>query len=165
MMSGKQNTERNIKNALLDGAFYYLQDKEWQNNSIFSKVIHSKETAEHMLFAHLQRVGVNEFKQHARSLGGVDLDKIANNLQRDYAIALYYLCNYLHDLETREARERVMHRFGWSSQDLSNHLHQFRSHANKKFKRDNYTIMLEVFNKLVTPNKGRPPKKTINNNK
>ncbi len=157
-MTGKENTERKIQDAQVDGAFYYLQDKEWQNNSIFSKVIHSKETAEHMLFECLQRVGIDEFKLHARSLGGVDLDKIANNIQRDYAIALYYLCNDLHELKVKEARERVMHRFGWSSQDLSNHLHQFKSHINKQFKRDNYPIMLEVFQKLVTPNKGRPKK-------
>ena len=125
---------------------------------IFSKVISSKETAEHMLFAHLQHVGIDEFKQHARSLGGVDLNKIANNLQRDYAIVLYYLCNDLHELEIKEARNAVMHRFGWDSQDFSNYVHQFRSHVNKKFKRENYPIMLEVFNKLVTPNKGRPKK-------
>jgi len=158
-MTGKENTERTIKNALLDGAFYYLQDKEYQNKtSIFSKVISSKEAAEHMLFAHLQHVGIEEFKQHARSLGGVDLNKIANNLQRDYAIVLYYLCNDLHELTIREARERVMHRFGWDSQDFSNYVHQFRSHVNKACKRENYPIMLEVFNKLVTPNKGRPKK-------
>ena len=157
-MSGKENTEINIKNALLEGAFYYLQDKEWQNNSLFNKVISSKETAEHMLFECLQRVGIEEFKLYARSLGGVDLNKIANNIQRDYAIVLYYLCNDLHILEIKEAREAVMHRFGWSSQDLSNHLHQFRSHINKQFKRDNYPIMLEVVQKLVTPNKGRPKK-------
>ena len=157
-MSGKENTERNIKNALLDGAFYYLQDKEWQNNSIFSKVIHSKETAEHMLFAHLQHVGIEEFKQHARSLGGIDLNKIANNLQRDYAIVLYYLCNDLHELKVKEARNAVMHRFGFDSQDLSNCIHQFKSHINKKFKRDNYPIMLPIFKQLMTPNKGRPKK-------
>ncbi len=158
-MTGKENTERNIKNALLDGAFYYLQDKEYQNKtSIFAKVISSKEIAEHMFFAHLQHVGIDEFKQHARSLGGVDLNKIANNLQRDYAIALYYLCNDLHELTNREARERVMHRFGFQSQDFSNCVGQFKSHINKKFKRDNYPIMLEVFNKLVIPNKGRPKK-------
>ena len=80
-MSGKENTEINIKNALLEGAFYYLQDKEWQNNSLFNKVISSKETAEHMLFECLQRVGIEEFKLYARSLGGVDLNKIANNIQ------------------------------------------------------------------------------------
>ena len=164
-MTGKQNTERNIKNALLDGAFYYLQDKEYQNKtSIFSKVISSKETAEHMLFAHLQNVGIDEFKQHARSLGDIDLNKLANNLQRDYAVVLYYLCNDLHELEVKEAREAVMHRFGFDSQDLSNCVHQFKSHINKAFKRDNYPIMLEVFKKLVTPNKGRP-KKSLNNNK
>ncbi len=157
-MTGKENTENNIKNALLEGAFYYLQDKEWQNNSLFSKVISSKETAEHMLFAHLQHVGIEEFKLHARSLGGVDLNKIANNIQRDYAIVLYYLCNDLHELEIKEAREALMHRFGWRSQDLSNHLHQFRSHINKQFKRDNYPIMLRVFQQLVAPNKGRPKK-------
>jgi hypothetical protein len=157
-VTGKENTERKIQDAQVDGAFYYLQDKEWQNNSLFSKVISSKETAEHMLFECLQRVGIDEFKLHARSLGGVDLDKIANNIQRDYAIVLYYLCNDLHELEVKEAREAVMHRFGWSSQDLSNHLHQFKSHINKQFKRDNYPIMLEVFQKLVTPNKGRPKK-------
>ena len=161
-MSGKENTERNIKDALLDGAFYYLQDKEYQNKtSILSKVISSKEAAEHMLFECLQHVGIDEFKQHARSLGGVDLNKIANNIQRDYAIVLYYLCNDLHELEVKEAREAVMHRFGWSSQDLSNHLHQFKSHKNKKFKRDNYLIMLPVFLKLMTPNKGRPKKITL----
>ena len=158
-MTGKENTERNIKNALLDGAFYYLQDKEFKNKtSIFSKVISSKEVAEHMLFECLQRVGIEEFKSHARSLGGVDLNKIANNLQRDYAIVLYYLCNDLHELEIREARNAVMHRFGWDGQDFSNYVHQFRSHINKKFKRDNYPIMLQVFQKLVTPNKGRPKK-------
>ena len=60
-MTGKQNTERNIKNALLDGAFYYLQDREHLNKtSIFSKVISSKEAAEHMLFTHLQHVGIDE---------------------------------------------------------------------------------------------------------
>jgi len=91
-MTGKENTAINIKNALLDGAFYYLQDKEYQNKtSIFSKVISSKESAEHMLFECLQQVGIEEFKQHARSLGGVDLNKIANNIQRDYAIVLYYI--------------------------------------------------------------------------
>jgi hypothetical protein len=89
-MSGKENTERNIKNALLDGAFYYLQDKEYQNKtSLFSRVISSKEAAEHMLFSHLQNVGIDEFKQHARSLGDIDLNKLANNLQRDYAVVLY----------------------------------------------------------------------------
>jgi hypothetical protein len=160
-MTGKENTERNIKNALLDGAFYYLQDKEWQNNTIFSKVISSKETAEHMLFECLQRVGIEEFKQHARSLGGVDLNKIANNLQRDYAIVLYYLCNDLHELTVKETRKSIMHRFGWDSQDLSNCVQQFKSHINKQFKRDNYPIMLEVFQKLVTPNKGRPKKITL----
>ncbi len=158
-MTGKENTERNIKNALLDGAFYYLQDKEYQNKtSIFSKVISSKEVAEHMLFAHLQHVGIDEFKSHARRLGCVDLNKIANNLQRDYAIVLYYLCNNLHELTNREARERVMHRFGFQSQDFSNCVGQFKSHINKKFKRDNYPIMLQVFQKLVIPNKGRPKK-------
>ena len=158
-MSGKQYTEIKIKHALLDGAFYYLQDKEYQNKtSLFSKVISSKETAEHMLFAHLQHVGIEEFKQHARSLGGVDLNKIANNLQRDYAIVLYYLCNDLHELEIKEARNAVMHRFGWDSQDFSNCVGQFKSHRNKKFKRDNYPIMLQVFQKLVIPNKGRPKK-------
>jgi len=158
-MTGKENTERNIKNALLDGAFYYLQDKEYQNKtSLFSKVISSKEIAEHMLFAHLQHVEIDEFKQHARSLGGVDLNKIANNIQRDYSIVLYYLCNDLHELTIKEARDAVMHRFGWDSQDFSNYVHQFRSHINKKSKRDNYPIMLQVFNKLVNPNKGRPKK-------
>ena len=160
-MTGKENTERKIQDALLDGAFYYLQDKEWGSNSIFGKVISSKEAAEHMLFECLQHVGIEEFKQHARSLGDVDLNKIANNIQRDYAIVLYYLCNDLHELEVKEAREAVMHRFGWSSQDLSNHLHQFKSHKNKKFKRDNYLIMLPVFLKLMTPNKGRPKKITL----
>ncbi len=157
-MTGKEFTEIKIKNALLDGAFYYIQDKEWQNNSIFSKVISSKESAEHMLFAHLQHVGIHEFKLHARSLGGIDLNKIANSIQRDYAIVLYYLCNDLHELTIKEGREAVMHRFGWDKQDFSNYVHQFRSHVNKKFKRDNYQIMLEVFEKLVTPNKGRPKK-------
>lgn len=158
-MTGKQNTERNIKNALLDGAFYYLQDKEYQNKtSIFSKVISSKETAEHMLFAHLQHVGIDEFKLHARSLGGVDLNKIVNHIKSDYGVVLYYLCNDLHELGITEAREAVKHRFGWKNQDLSNCIHQFRSHVNKKFKRDNYPIMLQAFNKLVTPNKGRPKK-------
>jgi hypothetical protein len=158
-MTGKENTELNIKNALLDGAFYYLQDKEYKNKtSIFSKVISSKEAAEHMLFAHLQHVGIEEFKQHARSLGGVDLNKISNNLQRDYAIVLYYLCNDLHELPIKEARKSIMHRFGWCSQDLSNCVQQFKSHINKQFKRDNYPIMLEVFKKLVTHNKGRPKK-------
>lgn len=158
-MTGKENTERKIQDALLDGAFYYLQDKEYQNKtSIFSKVISSKETAEHMLFECLQRVGIDEFKQHARSLGGIDLNKIANNIQRDYAIVLYYLCNNLHELEIREARNAVMHRFGFDRQDFSNCVGQFKSHINKKFKRDNYPIMLEVFQKLVTPNKGRPKK-------
>ena len=157
-MTGKENTEINIKNALLDGAFYYLQDKEWQNNTIFSKVISSKEAAEHMLFECLQHVGIEEFKQHARSLGGVDLNKIANNMQRDYAIVLYYLCNDLHELTIKDARNAVMHRFGWSGQDFSNYVHQFKSHKNKQFKRDNYPIMLQVFQKLVTPNKGRPKK-------
>lgn len=158
-MNGKENTARNIKNALLDGAFYYLQDKEHQNKTgIFSKVISSKESAEHMLFAHLQHVGIDEFKQHARRLGGIDLNKIASNMQRDYAIVLYYLCNDLHELTIKEARESVMHRFGFNRQDFSNYVHQFRSHINKQFKRDNYPIMLQVFNKLVTPNKGRPKK-------
>ena len=158
-MSGKENTERNIKSALLDGAFYYLQDREHLNKtSIFSKVISSKEAAEHMLFTHLQHVGIEEFKLHARSLGGVDLNKIVNHIKSDYAVVLYYLSNDLHKLTIKEAREAVMHRFGLGSQDLSNCIHQFRSHKNKKFKRDNYPIMLEVFNKLVTPNKGRPKK-------
>jgi hypothetical protein len=159
-MTGKENTERNIKNALLDGAFYYLQDKEYQNKtSIFSKVISSKEAAEHMLFAHLQHVGIDEFKSHARSLGGIDLNKIANNIQRDYAVVLYYLCNDLDELTTPEARRNaVMHRFGLQSQDFSNCVGQFKSHVNKKLKRDNYPIMLQVFKKLVIPNKGRPKK-------
>ena len=157
-MTGKENTEINIKNAQVDGAFYYLQDKEWQNNTIFSKVISSKESAEHMLFECLQCVGIEEFKQHARSLGGVDLNKIANNMQRDYAIVLYYLCNDLHELKVKEARNAVMHRFGFDSQDLSNCIHQFKSHINKKFKRDNYPIMLPIFKQLMTPNKGRPKK-------
>tara|TARA_R110002020_G_scaffold453502_1_gene668398 strand:- start:2412 stop:2891 length:480 start_codon:yes stop_codon:yes gene_type:complete len=157
-MTGKENTEINIKNALFDGAFYYLQDKEWQNNSIFSKVISSKEAAEHMLFECLQRVGIEEFKLHARSLGGVDLNKIANNLQRDYAIVLYYLCNDLHELKVKDARETIMHRFGLKKQDFSNCVGQFKSHINKKFKRDNYPIMLSVFQKLVTWTKGKPKK-------
>jgi hypothetical protein len=153
-MAGKENTERNIKNALLDGAFYYLQDKEYQSKtSIFSKVISSKEVAEHMLFEYLQNVGIDEFKLHARSLGGVDLNKIAHNMQRDYAIVLYYLCNDLHELPVKEARKALMHRFGWNSQDLSNCVQQFKSHINKKFKRDNYPIMVEVFKNLVTWNK------------
>ena len=155
-MTGKEYTEIKIKNALLNGAFYYLQDKEYQSKTgIFSKVISSKEAAEHMLFAHLQHVGIDEFKQHARSLGDIDLNKIANNLQRDYAIVLYYLCNDLHELTIREARERVMHRFGLQRQDFSNCVQQFKSHINKKSKRDNYPIMLEVFKKLVGI-KGRP---------
>ena len=157
-MTGKENTAINIKNALLDGAFYYLQDKEWQNNSIFSKVISSKESAEHMLFECLQLVGIDEFKSHARSLGGVDLNKIANNMQRDYAIALYYLCNDLHEMTVKEARNALMHRFRLKKQDLSNCVQQFKSHINKKFKRDNYPIMLEVFKNLVTWNRSRPKK-------
>ncbi len=153
-MSGKQYTELKIKHALLDGAFYYLQDKEYQNKtSLFSKVISSKEIAEHMLFAHLQHVGIDEFKQHARSLGDIDLNKLANNLQRDYAIVLYYLCNDLHELTIKESRERLMHRFGLKKQDFSNCVQQFKSHINKKFKRDNYPIMLQVFKNLVTWNK------------
>jgi len=158
-MTGKKNTAINIKNALLDGAFYYFQDKEYQNKtSIFSKVISSKESAEHMLFECLQQVGIEEFKQHARGLGGVDLNKIANNIQRDYAIVLYYLCNDLHELTIKDSRERLMHRFGLKKQDFSNCVQQFKSHINKKFKRDNYPIMLEVFKNLVTWNKGRPKK-------
>jgi len=51
-----------------------------------------------------------------------------------------------------------MHRFGLKKQDFSNCVQQFKSHINKQFKRDNYPIMLEVFQKLVTPNKGRPKK-------
>ncbi len=149
-MTGKENTEINIKNALLDGAFYYLQDKEWQNNTIFSKVISSKEAAEHMLFECLQHVGIDEFKQHARSLGGIDLNKIAHNIQRDYAIVLYYLCNDLHEVSVKEARDAIMHRFGLKKQDFSNCVQQFKSHINKKFKRDNYPIMLKVFKNLVT---------------
>jgi len=150
-MTGKENTERNIKNALLDGAFYYLQDREYQSKtSIFSKVISSKEAAEHMLFECLQRVGIEEFKQHARSLGGVDLNKIANNLQRDYAIVLYYLCNDLHELPVKDARDALMDRFGLTKQDFSNCVQQFKSHINKQFKRDNYPVMLDVFKNLVT---------------
>lgn len=158
-MTGKENTEKNIKNALLDGAFYYLQDKEYQNKtSLFSKVISSKEAAEHMLFAHLQHVGIGEFKQHARSLGDIDLNKLANNLQRDYAVVLYYLCNDLHELTIKEARNAIMHRFGLKKQDFSNCVQQFKSHINKKFKRDNYPIMLQVFEKLVTWNKQKTEK-------
>ena len=57
-----------------------------------------------------------------------------------------------------KTRKAIMHRFGLDSQDLSNCVQQFKSHINKQFKRDNYPIMLEVFQKLVTPNKGRPKK-------
>jgi hypothetical protein len=59
-------------------------------------------------------------------------------------------------LEIKEARQVIMHRFGLKKEDFSNCVHQFKSHINKKFKRDRYPVMLQVFENLVTWNKGRP---------
>tara|TARA_R110002020_G_scaffold13283_3_gene48100 strand:- start:9249 stop:9725 length:477 start_codon:yes stop_codon:yes gene_type:complete len=155
-MDGKQYALSQLNNILINCAFYYLRDRDWQVKCQLSNHIGSKDVAERILIGFLHEVGIDKFIDHAGALQDIDLDDISLLMHRHYGVVLYYLLNSLDDVTIQQARELIKDKFKWTGRNLSNCIHQFLSHSHNKPKREAYPLIAKVFKQLVMPHIGRP---------